>query len=285
MKPIVYADVLFIVNFVINLTLLKITASFLKRNCSTLRLILASITGAVYAVCMFFPEIGFLYVFPFKIAISILMVKIISPRCSALRLVKSCAVFFLVSFTFAGVLLALIYFTGFASGQTTVISNGIFYFNISLRSLAAATVISYAVIMIANAFFRRSKQLGIKKIIIILNGNECEIAGLSDTGNLLCDPISQSPVIIAEKRYIQPLFPHGIPDCEKDDCFNNFRLRLIPYNSIGKSNGMLTGFIPDSVTIDGKKTREAIIAICECCLSASDEYNALFNPDIIISNY
>jgi len=284
MRPIIYADVLFVVNFLINLTLLKITAVLLKRTVSTTRLCVASVLGAVYAVCMFFPDIEFLYIFPFKIIISVILVRIISPKCSVLRLIKSSAIFFLVSFTFAGVLLSLIYFTDFASGNGTVVSNGIFYFNISLKMLVFASVISYGLITVSTSFFRKSKLLGIKKIKIILGKNECEITALPDTGNLLVDPISKSPVIIAEKKHIQSLFPDGVPCLESAEDYD-VRIRLIPYNSIGKSNGLLTGFVPDSITIEGKIIQHAIIAISENCLSPSDEYNALFNPNIIISEH
>ncbi len=281
MSHVVYIDILFLINFMINLTLLKITSAFLKRDAGILRLCFASVFGAVYAVCMFFPDISFLYIFPFKILVSAIMVRIICPRCHLVRYIKSLFIFLLVSFTFAGVLLALVYFTGSEANGGIFMSNGIFYFGISFGILIAASLISYVVIVASTAILKRSKNLGIKKLRIRLGCNECEIAALSDTGNLLCDPISRNPVIIAEKKYIQPLFPNGMPDCESE-FQSDVRLRVIPYSSLGKQNGMLTGFIPDDITIEGRKTKAAIIAISDNVLSPSDEYNALFNPNIIL---
>jgi len=281
MNHVVYIDTLFLINFMINLTLLKITSVILKRNASTLRLCTAAALGAVYAVCMFFPDADFFYIFPFKVAVSAIMVKIICPGCSLVRYVKSIFIFLLVSFTFAGILLALVYFAGAEASNGVHLASGIFYFDISLGVLATASVLCYVIITASTVFFKRSRSLGIKKICIRLGNKECEITALSDTGNLLFDPISHNPVIIAEKEYVQPLFPNGVPDCESlpED---NIRLRFIPYSSLGKSNGVLTGFVPDRVSIEGKKTKETIIAISESVLSPNDEYNALFNPNIIL---
>ena len=126
----VYVDVLFIINFIINLILLKITLFFMKSSASLSRLITASAVGSVYAVFMFFPDIGFLYILPFKLMVSVVMIKIITPRSKIFKLTKFTAVFYLVSFTFAGVLLALVYLGNISSRGFAVFENGIFPFDL-----------------------------------------------------------------------------------------------------------------------------------------------------------
>lgn len=281
MNHVVYIDILFLINFMINFTLLKITSVFSKRDCNVLRLCLASFLGAVYAACMFLPGMKVLYVFPFKILTSAIMVRIIFPDCRFFHLIKSLFIFLLTSFTFAGVLLALVYFSGSEADGGVFVGDGILYFGLSLKILISASIISYTIIVTATAIIKRTKKLGIKKIRISLGDKECEISALPDTGNMLCDPISQSPVIIAEKKHILPLFPDGMPDYTSDNQYG-VKLRIIPYSSLGNPNGILTGFVPDSVSVDGRKTKSAIIAIADNILSPSDEYNALFNPNIII---
>ena len=276
----VYADVLFLINFIINIILLKISSFFMKEKPLTPRLCAAAAIGALYAVFMFFPSVSFLYIFPFKIAMSVVMIKIISPKSRFIKMCKYTCVFYMVSFTFAGVLLALIYFGNFSSGSVPVIKNGIFYFDISISKLLAASALCYCVLSMGTAVFKRNKSIGIKSLRISLCGRECEMAALCDTGNMLKDPISNSPVIIAEKSRIACLFPQGIPDIETADN-PDIKLRLIPYSSLGNSSGMLVGFVPDEICIDGKKTSAAVVAISPDALSGTDEYNALFNPNIL----
>ena len=186
----------------------------------------------------------------------------------------------MVSFTFAGVLLALVYFGNFSSQNVPVWENGIFYFDISLSKLIMASALCYGVLTMGTAIFKRNKSIGIKNLKICLSGRECEMAALCDTGNMLTDPLSNAPVIIAEKRHLAALFPGGIPDIDALDT-SAIRLRLIPYSCIGNNSGMLLGFVPDEVSIDGKKAVGTVVAISPDSLSAADEYNALFNPDIL----
>lgn len=279
MRPIVYADMLFLINFIINIILLKITSVFLKKEISAARSCLAASVGAVYAVCMFFPKIHFLYIFPCKFAVSVIMMLIAMPEKRKLTLLRNTVIFYLVSFTFAGVMLALIFFTDFAKGTSPTVSNGIFYFNISFKILVTASVVSYAIISIASFVFKRNKLLGIKKMKIYLGDKSCEICALSDTGNLLSDPISNTPVVIAEKNELKSLFPEGMPDISNTD--TDIKIRVIPYSSVGNENGIMTGFIPDVITVGGRKTKKAIIGLCDSTLSKHGEYSALFNPEII----
>lgn len=280
MKAIVYADMLFLVNFIINMILLRVTCAFSKSSSSWLRLCVASALGSVYAVCMFFPSAHMLYIFPAKLAVSLIMLVITDPHSGIIKLIKSCAVFYLASFCFAGVMLALIYFTDFADGTAPMVSNGIFYFDISLTTLIASSCVVYIILKLASAVFARNKVLGIKKLKITLGERECEMCAMSDTGNLLTDPISRSPVIIADKKSVMPLFPDGLPDAE-EGCARGARLRVIPYSSVGAKDGLLTGFVPDRIELDGKSTADVVIAICDNALCENDEYNALFNPNIL----
>ncbi len=277
----VYADVLFLINFLINLIILKISSLFMKEKPLTSRFCLSSALGAVYAVLMFLPKLSFLYIFPFKIAVSVVMIKIISPGAGLIKIIKYTAVFYMVAFTFAGVLLSLIYFGGFKNEAAPVIKNGIFYFNIPLSRLIMAWTICYGVIFIGTAVFKRNRNLGIKTLKITLSGRICEIDALCDTGNLLTDPFSNSPVIIVEKRRLYKLFPDGIPDIDTADILNT-KLRLIPYSSLGNKEGMMLGFIPDEITIDGKKAVQTVVAMSPDVLSKPGEYGALFNPDILL---
>ena len=164
-----------------------------------------------------------------------------------------------------------------------MVSNGIFYFDISLWALVAASAIAYLVIKIASAVFSRNKLLGIRSLCITLSGRECTMPALSDTGNLLTDPMTNSSVVIAEKSELELLFPGGVPDLSYP-ADSGVRIRVIPYSSLGNEQGMMLGFVPDRITVDGKVARDVVVGISEKALSSANEYNALFNPNILNQN-
>jgi stage II sporulation protein GA (sporulation sigma-E factor processing peptidase) len=204
---------------------------------------------------MFFPKVLFFYTFPFKLIVSVIMIKIVCPSARFLKLAKYTAVFYLVSFTFAGILLALVYFGNMSSQSPYSFASGIFYFNISPKLILCASAICYVIMWASSAIFRRNKILGIKTLKITVADKTCEIAALSDTGNLLTDPITGEAVVIAETKHLEKLFPNGIPDIENIEQAT-LKMRLIPYSSLGNPQGMLTGFIPDEVTISARFVME-----------------------------
>ncbi len=280
MKTVVYIDSLFLLNFIINMIILKLTDVFSSSRTKTSKICISSSIGAVYAVCMFFPDISFLYILPFKMIVSVFIVYMTDTKIKPIPLIKKCAVFYLVSFTFAGILIATYYLS--IKGQNTypVMQNGIIYFNISPYVLFVSSVLSVILIWLSSAVFSRNRNLGIKNLKIFLGNNICNVEALSDTGNLLKEPISNLPVIIVEKNCIKPLFPSGIPEYDHVES-GGVKIRLIPYSSVGCKSDIMTGFVPDRILFDNKKEIRAIIGISEDVLSDTREYGALFNPVIL----
>lgn len=84
---------------------------------------------------------------------------------------------------------------------------------------------------------------------------------LVDTGNNLKDPLNNQPVIIVEQDALKGLLPPEIErvvaEVENGELSAlqrletleawQTRIRLIPFNSIGRKNGLLVGFRPDAV--------------------------------------
>jgi len=117
-----------------------------------------------------------------------------------------------------------------------------------------------------------------------------------DTGHCLVDPLSRSPVIIAEFEEVKPLLPHGMQDlfCQRqendltgllairDESFYN-RIRMIPFTSLGRNNGMLIGFRPDAVKVEGAKAAQtdAVIGIYNDKLCRDGRYRGLVSPELV----
>lgn len=107
------------------------------------------------------------------------------------------------------------------------------------------------------------------------DGRSMWIQGLVDTGNSLTEPISGRPVAVLEKRIWEQLYPEQPPP----------GMRVIPYHSVGKAAGILTGYpIKDmEVEIGGirQKCREAYVAIGQEGLSCTGAYEILLQPSML----
>lgn len=301
MKPVVYIDILFIVNLIINYILLWTTAKVSKCRASSLRLIIGSALGALYAVVIFFPKFEIYYTAIAKFIFSMLLVAVTFNIERVARFIKVLSILYVVSFAFGGAALALFYFTNIGAFLGVFLSNGVIYFNLPWKTLAVSGIIAYLAIRISIFAVQariNKKNMYIPIYIIFDNKSTC-INALIDTGNSLYDPISQSPVIIVEFQAIRSLLPEDVQEIFDKYSDDNLglvssimsnsewvsRFRLIPFTSLGKENGMLIGFKPDEVEIiedDVKKDlRDIIIGVYNKKLSNNDKYKALLHPELI----
>lgn len=295
---IVYAEYVFLENFIMNYLILSLTGKFGKFIPKRTKLILASSLGALYAFIIFFPSLHFLFSFLMKIACSMLIIIICFTPYHFKDFFRLMGIFYLITLIFGGAGFALFYFTSFNG----IISNGIFYMtNISIKNIFISCGVGYMLIQFCWGYIQ--KQLTKEKILmdisIEINGEKVELKGIVDTGNSLVDPISKYPVIIVEYNAIKSLLPLEIKDVLLNNQILNFdqiithlsssswitRFRIIPYQALGTENGMLIGFKPDNVLIyddkQHKDIKEIIIAIYNKNLSKTGDYRALLHPDII----
>ena len=83
------------------------------------------------------------------------------------------------------------------------------------------------------------------------------------------------------------MFDEGGSAVEKIPALNKTGtgIRLIPFSSLGRENGMLVGFKPDSAYItENEAEREIgniIVGIYNGRLAGDKSYSALLNPEII----
>ena len=294
----VYIDVLFVINFVVNYVLLLITGKIMRREKSCMRLAAAAVAGALYACFMFFPQIKFLYGCAFKIIASFLLILIAFGAKNAVLTVKTAFVFYLSSFVFGGVTLALFYFTDAGLKYGGALNNGIFYFELPWKILFFACLGAYAAVKIGFAIYRRDKNLSYRRVSVMLCQNSADLNALVDTGNLLIDPITNSPVVVAELESVKKLLPkplvevlknggendlETVSEAVKDTAFEK-RIRMIPFTSLGAQNGIMLGFKPDCVTVGGRKISNVCVGICSRELSNGHSYNALISPEISGAN-
>lgn len=130
-----------------------------------------------------------------------------------------------------------------------------------------------------------------------LDGKEITLRGLVDTGNQLYAPFSGRPVMVAEYAAVAKLFSPDLRlavEAWQDKRTGDF-LRLtgnsqekfivIPFSSLGHSNGLLLGFRPDKVSLsNGLVLNRPVVGIYRQRFTAAGDYQALLHPELLLVN-
>ena len=152
-------------------------------------------------------------------------------------------------------------------------------------------------IIITSAFKNIKGKLTKKDMLcslkIIINKKSKYIKSIIDTGNFLREPISKLPVVVVEKRALEKVIPEYVLDNldkiidgqEVDLQDYMAKVRLIPFSSLGKENGMLLGIKADAILVETDEKSivlsNAIIGIYNGILNKMGKYQALIGLDII----
>jgi stage II sporulation protein GA (sporulation sigma-E factor processing peptidase) len=297
----IYADVIFLENLIMNYLILWSTARLTRYSYSKVKLVIASVLGAVYAVLSYFPEYSYMFSFFMKVLFSILIVIVAYTPAYFHLLIKLTGIFYIVSFVFGGAAFGLFYFINGLS----LTSNGIsFIKDFPIKILAAAIIIAYITIKYSWDYIqhRIKRERLIVRVEMNFDKKQLGLDALIDTGNSLRDPITNVPVMITEYSMIRELLPEDIQKIFEQSGENDLnaiaeimsiskwatRFRIIPFKSLGRDNGMLVGFKPDVITIFDSDRRiklsNIIIGIYRKNLSRDGEYSALIHPEMLKEN-
>lgn len=141
------------------------------------------------------------------------------------------------------------------------------------------------------------EQICLYPIQISWEGRMLKLNALLDTGNRLQDPITRVPVIIVELKQIKDQLPvefikwiehlqlgelglnTKLPD------FWEERVRVLPFNSLGKEHGLLVGFRSDEVKVWLKQqaviSRNVVVGLSNESLSREGAFHALIPPAVL----
>ncbi|RCX15495.1 stage II sporulation protein GA (sporulation sigma-E factor processing peptidase) [Anaerobacterium chartisolvens] len=293
----IYVDILFLENIIMNFLILLVTAKFSKSPASSLRLLAASLIGAVYVVVLIlFPGIKAYYTTTAKIVLSFLIIAVAFSPKKLSAFFKILSIFYVSTFMFAGAAFAFLY----VNQSGGFVKNGIVYvFWQSKWTLLFLSIITLGIVLrvfwevIQYRFIRDKLLVPVK---IAFESKFIDMAALIDTGNSLYDPLTNTPVMVVEFKAIKEILPGDIKsifeDAKENDlnCVTSIvsnsswspRFRLIPFTSLGKENGMLIGFKPDYIEVgeneEKKGVNDVIVGIYNRALSKNERYKALLNP-------
>lgn len=130
-------------------------------------------------------------------------------------------------------------------------------------------------------------------IKVNINSKYAYINAIIDTGNFLREPITKVPVIVVEKNTLVNVIPEYILE-NLDKIINGAdvdlkeytsRVRIIPFTSLGKENGILLGLKADNVVVQMEENNininNVIIGIYNGVLSKTGKYKALIGLDLL----
>jgi stage II sporulation protein GA (sporulation sigma-E factor processing peptidase) len=269
LKQTIYLDVLIGVNLIINYFLLLAVSKFLSLPAKRIRLIAAALLGAMYSLTILLPEIPIFLSFFVKFVMATTIVLAAFPFGGFSQLLRRTAAFFIMSFSFAGFMLALWYFI---APQGMVIKNSVIYFDISPLLLIAITAVCYMVVRIINRLTgRQAPDALFCRIKIHYKGQTVSCLAKVDTGNSLTEPFSNYPVAVVNEECALGILP-------KED---SGKIRLVPFHAVS-GGGLLPAFKPDLLTvICGNKQIEIHNVYVAVTKSKFGEFGALLNPDLL----
>ena len=268
---VVYADILILVNFVVDYFLISIACRLLHKKPRMWRMLLSAALGGVFSLYILLPQGNFLL----QTAVQIIMCMALCVAALGFESVKSflrnTAVLFCVNFAYSGAMIA-VWFVFKPHGM--VINNSVVYFNISPLFLIIFSVIGYFCVLICRKLLKRNFSINVYcDVTLFCGNNKFGVKGIVDTGNSLTDVFGASQIFIADKDVIGLVLGEQIN--------NASRFRKIPCNTI-TGQSLLDGYRIERAQIikDNKKYefKNPILAVSQAPLT---ECQIIISPEAL----
>lgn len=303
---VVYIDLIFLMNLLIDASLLLMTAWIRKQRIRVWRITVSAAVGAAYVVMMFLPELSFLFTFLVKFVFSVAMLWIAFGYTSLQNYLRNMGAFYMVNFAAAGGILGIHYMLQ-NSGE---VWSGIWYsasggLGFSLEVGSIFTVVVFFIVIVWFKMVVSSKrnvervEACLAEVIVRIEEITVQCTGLVDTGNQLKDPLTRWPVMVMEASLWDQVLPDDflgklaaeqadnlIMEWSDEELFPwRDRLRLVPYRGINKGSQFMIALKPDEVSIirEGRvmTTNRVLIGLDGGRLSAELAYRAIIHPVLI----
>jgi len=296
-----YADMLFLVNFMMNALVLWVVSKATRKRHNRKFFYLSIACGAALMALLYTLHLAI----PAARGINVLLSSVLiltAGICVTFRVnkfrtfAKLMAISYILAFTVGGLGMSLFFLTDVPYIYFLVGDFQGFARQISWQLVLAGAAASYIMIKLGLKIWENHglKRQILCNVQIFLGETGATFHALVDTGHSLREPISQSPVIIAEFEHIKNCLPDGLKVLFYENQENDYaqllanpgdfyrRIRIIPFSSLGRKNGMLIGFRPDRVAVEGgKETTDVIVGIYNDKLCHDGRYHGLFSPELV----
>ncbi len=293
----VYADILFIINIIMNSTILLLTAITTGVNYNLWRILFVATIGSGYVLVSMLPSMMIIQQPVYKILISVLLVLSafgLQPRRKLLLLMTF---FYVIAFTLGGAVAGWLYFwqTSNDFGSCEIVMKNLSWENLLWGSLLGVFLI---MTVLRRLLSRATLEQNLYQIRLIYKGQMIELTAMLDTGNGLYTVVGHKPVIIVNQHAIESIVSQQVVEFLQNNTPSSWianlekcedlewisRIQVIPYHGIG-SESMLLAFRMDHIVVwskhDSIDVTDAVIAIYSGFLSGDRAYNALLHPQIV----
>lgn len=279
---VVYLDSLFLLNLGLDELLLLTAAKLGGARRRHGRVLLAAALGALYAAILFCQRQSYAAHPLVRVAVAVGMVFLAVGRHQ--QPWRVLVLFLLLSCALAGGVLLLeragVGQMSTGQGVPANLSDG------KLLLLCGAG--EYLLVSLGSRLPGRQSRQTVP-VLLTCEGRQVFLRALVDTGNLLRDPVTGSPVLIAERQAAARLFPRRCAPTEEALChptvcleqlsrqWSPSRLRLVPYRAVGTERGLLLAVRVDEMEVDGVPCGSRLVAVTPGRLG--DAYHGLIGTE------
>lgn len=301
---VVYVDVVWLINFAMDLVILLVTGWMAKKKVKRWRLLTGAVIGATYSLMLLLPDFTTTTFSLFaKLLFSCLMVLIVFGPKNVVEFLRFWGLFYLASFVLGGAaygINALFYDTQAFGGMVFTSGKPSWIPSIGVPFIALSVPVVY---VLGKTAWKRMERLKLREgnlwnVSVVIDGQAIRFTGLLDTGNGLTDPLTRLPVAVVEWEVLTPILPEALTqsyleqrdptlDLGNSDMDEQWqaRLRIVPYRGVGGSMGMLLAFRPVEFVIEQKEQRitveKVLIALNPKPLSSDKTYQAILPPECL----
>lgn len=274
----VYVDGVWFLNGFVDYLLLVVTGNLTACRRGRKRILLAGALGGIYGVLCLLPGWAFLGNFLWRMVVSFVLCAVAFGL--GRFLLRQTAVLWLLTAAFGGIVMML---TEVFSAPVAML-DGQVYYPVGVDTLILTAGGTYG--LLSWGLGRFSHQGGdLAEVEVTIWGKSLTFSALRDTGNTLRDPISGTPVMVADWNLLREVLPdihHRDPEAlmnEIRDKYPRLHPRLIPYKAVGVPHGLLLGLKPQEVRINGNK-ESLMIAFSPVDVSDGGGYRALLGGEL-----
>lgn len=254
-----YIDILFVVNFMMDYLLLLLVRRMLKCSATHGNICLGAATGSILTCIVIALPISyaFLKFLLFHVVVNTCMIYV-GLRIKTIRsLIKAWILLYAGGFLLGGILESMQQYVTIGS-LFLVVAIGGYY-----MALGIWNFISY---------IQRWNRYRCE-VDLYLGEKRYKVQGIIDTGNHLRDPFTDQPVSVLDHRTAKQFF-------ENEEVKE---IRYIPYQSIGKQNGVLPAFQIDKMCVHREEEcwiENPLIGVSEEMVSQKRTYEMILNPNL-----
>ena len=264
----IYGDVLFLINFSMDFLPLYLAGKIVHLDLRAWRVILAASLGAAYGVVSLFFDLGFFWNTLVTVAVTVLMGALAFGPCSFGTFAAATALFAGIGMLIGGAMTAA--FVRLGRYQTTIVLDGAIhtvYGDLPMWIFLVLAGLSALFTWGIGAIVSRRRHARFCEIMVLFDDSSTTLRGRIDSGNLVSEPITGTPVIFVKASAadclpteLREAMTAGIAGLGEQTAG---RLRVVPSRTVG-GEAMLLAAVPRRLYLRTEKNwdaKRALIAL------------------------